>query len=290
MSPCSFCNTEEKKITREHIWSQALLRLFDDIAPFTINEAIGKWYPADPVIKDLCTDCNGSLSSADAAFTEFATATLRSTIDFGSDINLDPVLLSRWAVKTASNHERATRSGNKWWLNAVSFMRGEASQPVNIDVLFGAWGHDIDEELVNGVFDMDKRPLLARPIIIMELLCGSTPVFLEELHKAWALRIGSAVILVLSWKDPNSYRREAAIREMRGFHWLLVGYDKRVEGCPFVPPSHVFFDWIISPLKPLDMWEIPTPKTKDQYLETWNKMETLWPMDAVDDSIITDKN
>lgn len=55
---CAYCGKEAKG-TREHIISSGILDLFPECF-LTINDTTGTVYEADPVIKDVCSDCNNS--------------------------------------------------------------------------------------------------------------------------------------------------------------------------------------------------------------------------------------
>lgn len=55
---CSYCK-KEGLITREHIISDGILELFPE-CDLTIDNRKSKYYKADPVIKDVCADCNNN--------------------------------------------------------------------------------------------------------------------------------------------------------------------------------------------------------------------------------------
>lgn len=55
---CAYCSNEAKS-TREHIISSSVLDLFPECF-LTVDENRKKIYSADPVINDVCADCNNN--------------------------------------------------------------------------------------------------------------------------------------------------------------------------------------------------------------------------------------
>ena len=60
---CAYCHKEKKK-SREHIISKSVLDLFPECF-LTCGISEGKVHEADPVINDVCTDCNSQMSYID---------------------------------------------------------------------------------------------------------------------------------------------------------------------------------------------------------------------------------
>ena len=58
MKICAYCGNETKG-TKEHIISSGILDLFPECF-LTIDETKGIVHGADPVIKDVCADCNNN--------------------------------------------------------------------------------------------------------------------------------------------------------------------------------------------------------------------------------------
>lgn len=55
---CAYCK-EEKKLTKEHIISDGILELFPE-CDLTIDRENDRYYKSDPVIKDVCSNCNNN--------------------------------------------------------------------------------------------------------------------------------------------------------------------------------------------------------------------------------------
>ncbi|MEJ8555328.1 hypothetical protein [Tepidibacter sp. Z1-5] len=55
---CAYCKKEKDK-TKEHIISDSVLQLFPE-CDLTYDEIRKKHYKADPIIKDVCSDCNNT--------------------------------------------------------------------------------------------------------------------------------------------------------------------------------------------------------------------------------------
>lgn len=53
---CAYCGRETKG-TKEHIISCGILDLFPECY-MTIDNGRNKIYPADPMVKDVCAECN----------------------------------------------------------------------------------------------------------------------------------------------------------------------------------------------------------------------------------------
>jgi len=127
-------------MTREHIWSDSVLRVFEPDAPITFDEKRGIVHDADPVLKDLCEDCNRGLSPADKEAKRFADAHCTREIPDGEDLIFDATLLRLWATKTAANMERSNAPrGNDWWKDHVKALRLQDPVPERVEVLFAAW-------------------------------------------------------------------------------------------------------------------------------------------------------
>jgi hypothetical protein len=122
MGKCAYCG-EEKKMSGEHIFSDTLLRLFDDIAPLTIDEQRGKVHGGDPTVKDICQDCNGGLNDADTAIRAFAESHLRNQKPNTSKPTVESNLIKLWVVKTAANASRANQPHSNWWKTFNPYLR-----------------------------------------------------------------------------------------------------------------------------------------------------------------------
>jgi hypothetical protein len=140
MAICSFCEAD-KKLTREHIWSDGVLRLFEPEAKLTFDDFRKLVHGDDPVIKDLCGDCNGGLSAADSEAIRFTDQYRLQPIALNGVLTCNAELLKHWALKTASNHERSHPRGISisWWRPYRSALRGLQPLPSDVLYYFAAW-------------------------------------------------------------------------------------------------------------------------------------------------------
>ena len=126
---CAYCN-REAKMTAEHVWSSAILRLFEPDAPLTFDEEREKAHERDPVLRDLCGECNRGLSTADAEAARFASTYCMTELARGRRLAFDVGLVRLWAVKTAADMERfAGKKGNDWWKNHLAALRSRSRSP-----------------------------------------------------------------------------------------------------------------------------------------------------------------
>jgi len=58
MKRCAYCNIANEKFTREHIWPANILRKCESL--LTYNPKNENFHKGEPVIKDVCGQCNNS--------------------------------------------------------------------------------------------------------------------------------------------------------------------------------------------------------------------------------------
>lgn len=231
MAICSYCE-QDKKLTDEHVWSSIVLRLFDPVAPITIDEKRGKAYRADPVIKDLCGDCNAGTSAADTAMGKFAKRYLVGRLDREYVVHFDNPNILRWVMKTVSNHERCLKVGSNWWKGYVSFFKGAAANTSQVDLLLAPWV-DLSPERVAST-TCAVLTLGAKRLVLAALKTIDPHVAHEKIVTSWVLKVGSGVFVFILWKaDAPDEVRRAVVAELRDFGWLLSGQDDVVGRIPF---------------------------------------------------------
>lgn len=245
MTVCYLCK-RDARMTREHIWSDALVALFDD-APLTLDERRGKVYRAAPAIKDVCDACNQALSSCDQYMVEFARKHLREQLS-GKLIIVDIPNLARWILKTSANHSRAVGERNKWWNKYRNFIRFGDSVP-EIDMFAASWYDPRPTDL------QQLMPVPTLGAMSVNLHALTDPPWTEistNYNAGWALKVGSAVFAFIDWiqKTPESIRYRTR-DTMRGYGWSLIGADVFTSGFPFNEYTCVFYNIISDPTKPL---------------------------------------
>jgi hypothetical protein len=66
---CAYCDIEGA-MTKEHIWPKALIERWESELK-TYNPRTGKFYAGEPVVKDVCANCNNvCLSQLDQYLTD----------------------------------------------------------------------------------------------------------------------------------------------------------------------------------------------------------------------------
>lgn len=111
MKGCAYCG-KDKDYTREHIYPNFILRSFEH-KMLTINDKTNYYYEADPVIKDVCSECNnGVLSNLDAAFVNLYHNYMSKPINAGDSVHFsfDYNLLLRELLKISYNSVRASKN------------------------------------------------------------------------------------------------------------------------------------------------------------------------------------
>lgn len=236
MRRCAFCGFEGK-LTKEHVISNAILRLFDDVAPKTIDSARGRVYAADPMVKDLCAKCNGTLlSPVDAAAATFASNSLRTEIPTGTLLEFECELLERWMVKTASN---ATRSGpsetartSSWWCSLVPFMTGQEPRPERLHCYFGAWQDRSPDQIATKLGVV--LPIQTAQAVLLSFLSTSEHEFRSSVEIAWSTKVGFGVFLFILWNSNVDEQTKLALQyELRTYGWLYMPEDRYVAAIPF---------------------------------------------------------
>lgn len=229
MAKCSYCG-EEKKMSKEHIWSDNLLRLFEPDAIISFDDTRGIAYNDDPVIRDLCEGCNGKLSLADAYIKQFAMRYCLSELKIGTHIEFDKELITRWSLKTASNFERFNKAkGEGWWRVHVDAMRGMAPISQNVEVLFAAWR---DSDPLSRVWP--HLTLAAETAVLVESDVGIQGHSAKGFERAWAMKIGCGVILILVFSgDSGTSQYSQPLIRLHEWGWLRVGKDTEIKRYPF---------------------------------------------------------
>jgi hypothetical protein len=231
MAKCSFCG-QDRKLSKEHIWSSALLRLFDNVAPFTIDECLGRVHQGDPILKDLCRECNNSMSPADAAMSEFAKKYLTGSLATHMTVDFTDCNILRWVMKTVSNHERSINTGTAWWKHFIEFFCGQLCELSRVDVLLAPW-----EDLSPGgvaMYLMGVQTLGAREMQFIGLRKSDVKAVDQLVDCRWVLKVGSGVFALIVWKPgvPQDLRA-TLVSELQGYGWLLAGKDTKISRIPF---------------------------------------------------------
>lgn len=244
MSLCAYCSTNSK-LTKEHIYTDKILEIFQDIAPLTFDENRATVHSGDPVIRDLCGRCNSGLSNADNHVAEFAQKYCLSTISNGQILSYDKDLMELWVVKTAANCERSypdQSKTKKWWHNFRGYLQKKDTKPKSCDIFFAPWVDKAPLPGMNPVYEIASSTVT---IISEAYETNITETFLE---RGWAIKIGHGVFAALIWNENVSAPdRLKILNEIRSWGWLLIGTDTSTTKYPFNHISSTTFQVLHNP-------------------------------------------
>ena len=200
------------------MFSGALLRLFDDIAPLTFDQPRGRSYSADPVISDLCGPCNHGLSPCDTGIATLAQSHLKFPVIRTLTPAVEPSLVKLWVVKTSANLTRSGLSPSFWWHAYRDYFRGLANAG-NCDVLFANWRDYSPIEIASELNVV--MSIHAQEARIFGLECGSSRVIQQHLVHAQAIKVGYGIFLLLVWQPavPAALRANVIV-ELNRYGWL----------------------------------------------------------------------
>lgn len=230
MKVCSYCK-QPNKLTDEHVYSDSVLRLFDDLAPITIDPIREKLYTKDPVLKDLCGTCNSALSKCDVYMKSFASTYLLNEIRRSTNIEFHEDLFALWCIKTASNNERSAnpKGLNPWWHKYRDYFRGLNKKPDTGDILFAAWKNIEPLPGMNPVNVIESKEL----IFVSDLLQSSDD-WKKLVERSWCIKIGYGVFCFIDWKSDASVElRNNMLKELISWGWLIPKGKQTVLSHPF---------------------------------------------------------
>lgn len=240
MAVCSFCG-EDRTLTAEHVWSDAVLDVFRDVAPLTYDAVRGVAHGADSVIRDLCAECNAASTAFDGAAGAFAARYLRNPdvdgpFEFGS-------ALAGWASKTACNQERVLATGLTWWTRYVDYFRDRAPGREGLTVLFARWPSSVNEALASQFW------LAAHTIPPKVFRSGGELDVSDVLERGWALKVGFGVFLVLAWRTqatPDAVDRLTAT--LTSYGYVPATGSSVIPPSPYSPITAFRFSMLMDPI------------------------------------------
>lgn len=135
---CAYCDIEGA-MTKEHIWSKALIERWESELK-TYNPKTGKFYTGEPVIKDVCANCNNvRLSQLDQYLAETYDTQLKDQVQRGTAVvfTYSYDLLLRSLLKISFNSCRATGNDKRAIAahqKARGYILGESKRPKGFSI------------------------------------------------------------------------------------------------------------------------------------------------------------
>ena len=233
----------------EHIFSDTLLRLFDDVAPLTIDEQREKIHGSDPTVKDICKECNGGLSDADTTIRVFAESHLRNRKRNTSKPTVESKLLKLWVLKTAANVSRANQPHSTWWKTFIPYLRRK-SENCDCDVCFTRWADSSPSALIT---ELGVVPCIAaRDALLLGFACGNSKFLRSQMSHATVIKVGYGVFLLLVWKsESNKEVRKQVLLQIKEFGWFSLDATFWLAPEAFNVTSCATFNVVANPFKSL---------------------------------------
>lgn len=111
MKTCAYCNVASIKFTKEHIWPDNIIKKC--IPLLTYNPRNDDFYEGDPVVKDVCEQCNNThLSEIDVHLGNVFDRYFSNYIEAGqsTEFSYDYNMLVRGLLKISYNSTRSTKN------------------------------------------------------------------------------------------------------------------------------------------------------------------------------------
>jgi len=248
---CAYCGKEAKG-TKEHIISSGILGLFPECF-MTIDGDRGKMYPSDPMVKDVCSDCNNNkISYIDSYAKQLIQQyfIVKYKKDDKLDFDYDYVLIQKMCLKYAFNDMRARKLDYSFFdsdiinylldeqrtspLRNVTIMAGLAvnTSPAP-DFIFGnnklRWGNNpifLSNSIIENI-DYNTGKITIRE--------NNPPEKFECLSVSYIFRFNSAQILLLCWdkniSEEQLNRNQVVLKYQYPYSILNVSGHSILERC-----------------------------------------------------------
>lgn len=144
MQACAYCDVQNTKLTKEHLWPACLHKRIDKANRSYIG-ARNLFYLAknnrvflgEPQIKDVCANCNNkTLSVLDAYICKLWDTYFNKIVEASDDVTFlyDYNLLSRWLLKMCFNSSRIHDSDRIHLTNCRHYILGTSPHPENVTI------------------------------------------------------------------------------------------------------------------------------------------------------------
>jgi hypothetical protein len=230
MGKCAYCD-ENRKLTREHVWSDSILEIFQSVAPKTFDFNREIVHEGDPMLKDTCGECNSDLSDTDAFAMRLVGESLRSGPPLGVRLPLNDDRLWRWVFKTTFNLPRFSKQPLAWALPLRSYLTGKTARPVNLSLFFAAW----DDSSPGGVaLNLNIVHWLDARHPQFDMLDSVTDAEIRsQATMATVIKPGFGVFLPMVWQQVNAPAHSILRTELMSHGWLDCVSEGTAQRVPF---------------------------------------------------------
>lgn len=220
MVKCAYCG-ELTTGTKEHIVSSSVLDLFPECY-LTFDTERNKIHQADPMVKDVCAECNNHrLSYIDKYAKEFIETyfTKQYTEDERIEIEYDYAMVQKMLLKYAFNDLRSHHQDTSFFDDSIiSFLLDDAdvSPKENVTVLCGLAINVSpvpDAFLGNLKIRWCRNPILFSDSVIKNIDYETGQIYLsdekpiekfEDLKVSYVFRFNSVQFLLLCWEKESA--------------------------------------------------------------------------------------
>ncbi len=218
---CAYCG-QEAKGTKEHIISCAILDLFPECCA-TIDNIRGKVHLGDPMVKDVCADCNNKrISYIDSYAKEMISKYFVQKYEKDDELNFvyDYTLIQKMLLKYAFNDLRSQKGDTSFFTpNMLDFLMNEnIVEPLkNVTILAGLAVNTSpapDFIFGNNKIRWGKSPAFLSNSIIERLNYETGEYSLrsenprqefKHMNFSYVFRFNSGQFLLIGWDDDISY-------------------------------------------------------------------------------------
>lgn len=242
---CAYCGKEAKG-TKEHIISSSILDLFPECY-LTFDKARNVIHQADPIIKDVCADCNNNkLNYIDSYAKEFIGRyfTKKYNEDDIVEIEYDYVMIQKMLLKYAFNDIRSQKIECPFFDNEIlSYLTNALNNTPkeNVTVLCGLAVNVTpvpDAMFGNLKLRWCKDPIFYSNSIIRNIDYETGQVYLNDnieeeefpdLQLSYIFRFNSVQFLLMCWsKNSGNIKQNEVVLEFQYPYYLLKANEGKV--------------------------------------------------------------
>lgn len=215
MKPCTYCK-EQKELTREHVYPNALIQLFPEAThAYMGEEKVIPLSPSKHVIKDVCQQCNNvHLKRLDDVGTQFIKDYFLKE-NWSHDpykVSYDYDNLAKWILKIIYNNTRSYKEIEHPWFDLNSkFLIGETNSTTSDFSLM--LGFHLKMKTIKGIFPEKPFETIKNPIFVDDEKIRPPYKTYEVKHvqAIYITRLGTAVFLVLLWNEKVSEEQKNTV-------------------------------------------------------------------------------